>query len=258
MSDEEVRRELRRLSRRGFLGLAAGTGAVVFGWRWLLSRPMVDRLPAPFRAGHEANAALWQALHDPDRMVPEYPPSAAARRPRVNGHLGLDRKADPAAWRLRVEGAHAGELELPLEALQALPRRELTTELRCVEGWSMIVTWTGTRLSDFLAAYPPAARDGSRADVRRPPSLPRFVALETPGRGYYVGLDMASALHPQTLLAWAINGAPLPWEHGAPLRLAIPIKYGVKSLKRIGTLRYTDVRPADYWAERGYDWYLGH
>jgi DMSO/TMAO reductase YedYZ molybdopterin-dependent catalytic subunit len=123
----------------------------------------------------------------------------------------------------------------------------------------MIVTWTGARLSDFMAAYPPAARDGSRADVRRDAgSLPRFVSLETPGRGYYVGLDLASALHPQTLLAWAINGAPLPWEHGAPLRLAIPIKYGVKSLKRIGTLRYTDVRPADYWAERGYDWDLGH
>jgi DMSO/TMAO reductase YedYZ molybdopterin-dependent catalytic subunit len=257
--DERVRHELRRLSRRGFLGLAAGAGAVVFGWRWLLSRPMVDRLPAPFRSSLEANAALWGALASNDRRVPEYPRSAAAKRPRVNGRLGLDRKADPAAWKLRVEGAHGGELQLPLAALQALPTRELTTELRCVEGWSMIVTWTGARLSDFMAAYPPAARDGSRADVRRDAgSLPRFVSLETPGRGYYVGLDLASALHPQTLLAWGINGAPLPWEHGAPLRLAIPIKYGVKSLKRIGTLRYTDVRPADYWAERGYDWDLGH
>ena len=61
--DERVRRELRRLSRRGFLGLAAGAGAVVFGWRWLLSRPMADRLPAPFRSSLEANAALWQALN---------------------------------------------------------------------------------------------------------------------------------------------------------------------------------------------------
>src|SRR5690606_23394653 len=125
--------------------------------------------------------------------------------------------------------------------------------------WSMIVTWTGARLADFMAAYPPATRDGSPPAVRRHPErLPRFVALETPGRGYYVGLDLASALHPQTLLAYEINGRPLPWEHGAPLRLALPIAYGVKRLKRIGTLRYTDVRPADYWAERGYDWYLGH
>ena len=264
IEEERVRRELRRLSRRGFLGLAAGAGAAVFGWRWLLSRPMVDRLPAPFRSALEGNAALWQGLANNRRKVPEYPRSAAARRPRVNGRLGLDREADPAEWRLRVEGAHGGELELPLAAVQALPRREITTELRCVEGWSMIVTWTGARLSDFMAAYPPAARDGNlritdqRADVRDPGSLPRFLALETPGRGYYVGLDLASALHPQTLLAWGINGAPLSWEHGAPLRLALPIAYGVKSLKRVGTLRYTDARPADYWAERGYDWYLGH
>jgi DMSO/TMAO reductase YedYZ molybdopterin-dependent catalytic subunit len=84
------------------------------------------------------------------------------------------------------------------------------------------------------------------------------VAMETPGRGYYVGLDIDSAMHPQTLLAWAINGQPLNWHHGAPLRLAIPVKYGIKSIKRIGLIRYTNERPDDFWAERGYDWYAGH
>jgi DMSO/TMAO reductase YedYZ molybdopterin-dependent catalytic subunit len=84
------------------------------------------------------------------------------------------------------------------------------------------------------------------------------VSLETPGRGYYVGLDIESALHPQTLLAYEMNGAPLQPMHGAPLRLAIPVKYGIKNIKRIGTIRYTNVRPADFWAERGYDWYAGH
>ena len=67
--------------------------------------------------------------------------------------------------------------------------------------------------------------------------------METPGRGYYVSLDMPSALHPQTLLAYEMNGAPLTWQHGAPLRLAIPVKYGVKNIKRIGTIRVHD-RPA--------------
>jgi DMSO/TMAO reductase YedYZ molybdopterin-dependent catalytic subunit len=82
--------------------------------------------------------------------------------------------------------------------------------------------------------------------------------METPDRGYYVGLDMQSAAHPQTLLAYELNGQPLTWQHGAPLRLAIPVKYGIKNIKRLGVIRYTNVRPADYWAERGYDWYAGH
>ncbi len=81
---------------------------------------------------------------------------------------------------------------------------------------------------------------------------------ETPDREYYVGLDMASALHPQTLLCYEMDGRPLTPDHGAPLRLVIPVKYGIKNLKRIGTIRFADVRPADYWAERGYDWYSGH
>ena len=82
--------------------------------------------------------------------------------------------------------------------------------------------------------------------------------LETDGREYYVGLDMQSAMHPQTLLAYELNDQPLTWQHGAPLRLAIPVKYGIKNIKRVASIRYTSVRPADYWAERGYDWYAGH
>ena len=69
--------------------------------------------------------------------------------------------------------------------------------------------------------------------------------------------DTPSALHPQTLLAWALNDEPLTVEHSAPLRLVIPVKYGIKNLKRIGALRWTDEQPADYWAEQGYDWFAG-
>jgi DMSO/TMAO reductase YedYZ molybdopterin-dependent catalytic subunit len=68
---------------------------------------------------------------------------------------------------------------------------------------------------------------------------------------------MASALHPQTLLCYEMGGRPLTPEHGAPLRLVIPVKYGIKNLKQIGTIQFTDVRPADYWAQQGYDWYAG-
>ena len=257
-SDADVDRQLARLSRRGFLTLAAGGTAAVLGWRWLISRPGENSQPWPFRRALQANEALWGALWDPTRLAPTYPRSAASPNPRVNGGLGLDRKADPSAWSLKVEGAAAGPLTLSLADVQALPARDLVTELRCVEGWTIVVHWTGARLSDFMARFPPAARDGSAADPRQPERMPPFLALETPGRGYYVGLDLQSALHPQTLLAWAINGQPLSWDHGAPLRLVAPMKYGVKNLKRIGTLRYSFVRPTDFWFEHGYDWYLGH
>ncbi|HZO89952.1 MAG TPA: molybdopterin-dependent oxidoreductase [Chthonomonadaceae bacterium] len=139
---------------------------------------------------------------------------------------------------------------LTLADIQRLPRVEMVTELKCIEGWSTIVRWAGARFADFVAHYPLARTDSGE--------LPAYVALETPDGGYYVGLDMESALHPQTLLCYEMNGKPLPLEHGGPLRLVIPVKYGIKNLKRIGTIRFTDSRPRDYWAEQGYDWYAGH
>jgi DMSO/TMAO reductase YedYZ molybdopterin-dependent catalytic subunit len=68
---------------------------------------------------------------------------------------------------------------------------------------------------------------------------------------------MPSAIHPQSLLAWEMNGKPLEDRHGAPLRLVMPVKYGIKNIKRIGRIAYTNERPADYWAEQGYDYYSG-
>jgi DMSO/TMAO reductase YedYZ molybdopterin-dependent catalytic subunit len=104
-----------------------------------------------------------------------------------------------------------------------------------------------------------ATRSGRPADpIGHAGDLLGYAALETPDREYYVGLDMASSLHSQTLVCYEMDGRPLTPQHGAPLRLVIPVKYGIKSLKRLGTIRFTDERPADYWAGRGYDWYAGH
>jgi DMSO/TMAO reductase YedYZ molybdopterin-dependent catalytic subunit len=174
----------------------------------------------------------------------------------VNGQIGLDPTIDPAAWRLRVIGAsgEAGARLFPLEEIRALPRVEMTTELKCIEGWSVVVHWAGARLADLARMTGLATRGGRRQDLG---NLLRYAALETPDAAYYVALDMASALHPQTLLCYEIDGEPLTPNHGAPLRLVIPVKYGIKNLKQIGTIRFTDDRPADYWAERGYDWYAG-
>ena len=82
--------------------------------------------------------------------------------------------------------------------------------------------------------------------------------MQTPDKQYYVGIDMPSALHPQTILCYEMNGKELQQNQGFPLRLIIPVKYGVKHLKRIGTMFFSNEKPADYWAERGYDYYAGH
>ena len=106
---------------------------------------------------------------------------------------------------------------------------------------------------------PGNARAASGWPAQDANSLLEDVGLETPDRFYYVGLDMASALHPQTLLAYEMAGSALDSRGTAHrLRLVTPVKYGIKSIKRIGTIRFTNDRPADYWAERGYDWYAGH
>jgi len=118
-------------------------------------------------------------------------------------------------------------------------------EFKCVEGWSAISHFAGARLSDFTAKYAPGSEKAA------------FAGLMTPDGEYYVGLDMPSALHPQTLLAYEMNGKPLTEDHGAPLRLVIPVKYGIKNIKRIGRIEYTDIRPDDFWHERGYDYYSG-
>ena len=163
----------------------------------------------------------------------------------------LDRAA---AMQMREPG-----LLLTLADIQALPRVEMTTEFKCVEGWSTIVHWAGARLADFIARYQPATRNNTAPDVaNRPQDLVRYVSMVTPDGGYYVGLDLPSAMQLQTLLTYEMNGQPLNLAHGAPLRLVTPTKYGIKQIKRIGRISFTDTRPADYWAERGYDWYAGH
>lgn len=245
-NDAVVDRRVRQLSRRGFMvgGAAALAGYGV--WKFLRLAPREGDVPWPLRRTLETNEKLSEAYFRTARLSRNFPPSAISPNARINGGVGLQASYDPEHWRLRIEGM-AGQppATLALSDINSFPRRDMTTELRCIEGWSIIVHWTGARLSDVMAKFPP------------PPRTP-YIAMESPGRGYYVGLDMLSCLHPQTLLAYELNGVPLTWQHGAPLRLAMPVKYGYKQIKRIATIRYTNVRPADFWGERGYDWYGGH
>jgi hypothetical protein len=140
-------------------------------------------------------------------------------------------------------------LLLSMDDLRRLPHRELVTQFKCIEGWSQIVHWGGVRLADLIQAFPPARTPEGR--------WPRYIYMETPDGEYFCGFDMDACMHPQSLLVYEMGGKPLTPGHGAPLRLAMPIKYGYKQIKQIGLIRYTDTRPNDYWANLGYDWYAG-
>ena len=253
----QVRRRMRQKTRRSFIGFGAAALAGAGAFEWLIRRREIDNVPWPMRKTLEVNEQLARDYFSTKRTAP--PPDQNRLGNRINGDLGLGSDFDPSRWKLQVEGLAAPDepLTLGLDAITKLPRVEMTTEFKCIEGWSIIVQWAGVRFADFMQAYPPKTQSGDDFSLEDPEDLPPYVSMSTPDDGYYVGLEMESMLHPQTLLCYEQNGKLLTLQHGAPLRLVIPVKYGVKNIKRIGAIRYGNVRPADYWAEQGYDWYVG-
>ena len=263
LTDAEAEQKIRQMSRRSFLRGGAVIAAGFLGWKWINRQYPDEGVGWVFRRALETNEGILRGtFYSNGNLAPTFP-RAQAKEPRDNGDIGLDGTLDADAWRLQVYGlAEAQELPeteknltptpdavLTLADIKKLPRFEMTTEFKCIEGWSTIVNWAGARLADFIGKYPSVANEAGHP--------PAYVAMETPDGAYFVGLERESAMHPQTLLAYEMNGEPLTEAHGAPLRLVIPVKYGVKNIKRIGLIRFTDERPKDYWAQLGYDWYAG-
>lgn len=246
--DREVERELSRRTRRSFLvGGVTALGALG-AWEWIRTRRRDSGVAWPLRGALGANEEIARDYFRTRRLAPEFPIAEAVKKVRINERIGMEDILDPTEWSLQVEGADVDSdddvLTLSMADIRKFPHAEHVTLLKCIEGWSQKVHWGGARFADFAKKYPP------------PKGYP-YVGLETPDGGYYVGLDLESALQPQTLLCYEMNGEPLPEPHGAPLRLVIPTKYGIKNLKRIGKIFYSQERPKDYWAELGYDWYSG-
>ncbi len=187
--DTSVEWEISRKTRRSVLvgGIAALAGTVA--WSWLRSRRPDDEIAWPLRIALRTNEQLWRDYFSQTRLARIFAPSDIDD-PRVNGNIGLEEEPDPA-WDLSIEGiAGADEaLSLRLDDIKALPKIELVTELKCIEGWSRVLKWGGARFRDFVIKYAPGQADPNG-----------YVAFETPDREYYIGLDMASAFHPQTLL----------------------------------------------------------
>jgi DMSO/TMAO reductase YedYZ molybdopterin-dependent catalytic subunit len=163
-----------------------------------------------------------------------------------NGYDVLDPGVDLENWTLTVAGAVDRPGEYTLAQVQSLPKINQNTRHVCVEGWDVIGSFGGARLSDFLSAV------GADKTVR-------YVSFEC-ADDYYESIDMASALHPQSLLCYEMYGKPLDRGHGAPLRLQTPTKLGYKQAKYITKLEVTNVLRPDkkgYWEDQGYSWFGG-
>jgi DMSO/TMAO reductase YedYZ molybdopterin-dependent catalytic subunit len=172
--------------------------------------------------------------------------NAAVKKVRVNGSEGMSTDFDPSKWKLQLVRSSGDTQLISLEEIKALPKTEIIFDFKCIEGWSQVTHWGGVTFTDFANKY------GLNDETSK-----KYAGLITPDKGYYVGIDMASMLHPQTILCYEMNGKPLPFNQGYPLRLIIPVKYGIKHLKRIGSLFFSNERPPDYWYEQGYDYYSG-
>ena len=202
-------------------------------------------LDAVLKTMSRFNDRLQAALFNPRRLAPTYPASMITRPFPFNAYYGENqvRTVDARAWRLELAGAVENKRAWSLADLRALPQHSQVTRLICVEGWSAIGQWSGPRFSDFLA------RIG--ADTRA-----RYVGF-TCFDDYFTSIDMATALHPQTIMALDYAGSPLPPAYGAPMKLRIPTKLGFKNPKYIAAITVTNQYPGGYWENQGYNWFSG-
>jgi DMSO/TMAO reductase YedYZ molybdopterin-dependent catalytic subunit len=257
-------RVLRRRTRREVLAFGIGAIAATAGAGFLLPQNTLSRLgvlrdmSSPGKEWLLDRAVridddVAEALYSPNRMLPTYTKSQIT--PIKNNYNGAT--PDPgyiSGWNLTLHGLASG-LSVSCDIQSLLTRfsvHEQITRLVCVEGWSAIACWAGLQFNDLLRAYPPM----SQAKWARVESS---VNLDGSGNSdpYFMSLDLASARHPQTLLATHLNSQPLTVDHGAPLRLLVPVKLGLKNVKAITGITYTAEEPRDYWAERGYSRYDG-
>jgi DMSO/TMAO reductase YedYZ molybdopterin-dependent catalytic subunit len=230
--------------RRDFLRLAAaaGSAALVAACGWDGGGLVRPRLLSISRLNDWMGEKVF---FSPSRLARTYDP--ALRAPSLPSYFISDQTPmlrDPASWRLTVDGLVEKPLSLSLEDLRRMPRASYTVKHHCVEGWSAIASWAGVPVSEIVLRT-------------RPKATARYIMFRSFDADYSNGWDMASALHPQTILAYAMNDNPLPPAHGAPLRLYSPTKLGYKMTKYLVSMTFMDTRPGGYWEDQGYPWFGG-
>jgi DMSO/TMAO reductase YedYZ molybdopterin-dependent catalytic subunit len=217
-------------------------------------------------ASHEGLTRTTQRALIGDRLAPEYTDADIRQGQRPNGSVDPDSAAYRlmagsgfADFRLTVAGLVETPVSLSLAEITALPSRTQITLHNCVEGWSCIAKWTGTPLGTVLNLAKPTL--SARYAV-----FHCFDAIERSLAGevlYYESIDLIDAYHPQTILAYGMNGTALPVANGAPLRLRVERQLGYKMAKYVHTIELVDsfatlgAGRGSYWADRGYEWYAG-
>ena len=254
--------ELIRLSRRAALVGAAGAGGLMLAGCDKLSRnPSFARV---LDAAGRLNLRAQRLLLPQARLAPEFSQADISPVFKPNGSFtgttdDYKRMQDDgfASYRLQVGGLVRHPLSLTLAELRALPARHQITRHDCVEGWSAIGGWTGVQLGLLLKA----------AQLLPQARYILFHCADNlgggPGGMYYETIDLNDAAHPQTILAYDMNGKALPVEHGAPLRLRLERQLGYKMAKYVMSIEAVDSFAhigsgrGGFWEDRGYQWYAG-
>ena len=233
------------MNRRRFLSISAASlsGALVSA---------CDKDPASahklLALAERGNQRVEERLfrHTEMNHVPASAPLAGENFPKymISKTTPIWDTAANGVWRLEVSGAVRRPLALSLDDLMKLPRVTQKVDHFCVEGWNARATWSGVRVSD-LARAAQATDDAQFVD---------FAGFD---EGYHESWDMASAMHPQTLVAYGMDGYLLTPGHGAPARVHSPVKLGYKSTKYLTRVVFMPVQNGGYWSDQGYEWYGG-
>lgn len=191
------------------------------------------------------NDKVQAALFNPNKLAPIFREDQAVKAFRYNAYYGKENapRLDAATYRLELAGLIKDKRPWTVERLYPLPQETQITRHVCVEGWDMIGKWTGTPLRVFLA------RIGADTTAK-------YVGFEC-ADGYYEGMDMPSALHPQTIMAFKLSDEALPAQYGYPFKIRIPTKLGFKNPKFVTTIYVTNQQPRGFWTDRGYNWFSG-
>lgn len=191
------------------------------------------------------NDRVQAALFNPNTLAPTFAEAMAVKDFRYNAWYGPENapKLDAADYRLSLAGLIADKRPWTVEQLYAEPQETQVTRHVCVEGWSMIGKWTGTPLRTFLQ------RVGADTTAR-------YVGFEC-ADGYYESMDMPTALHPQTIMAFKLSDEILPRKYGYPFKIRVPTKLGFKNPKFVTTIYVTNQQPPGFWTDRGYNWFSG-